>query len=132
MGMESTIDSRKLSPLARQKMQELVAVLAAEEYGDDGRPPIDTDFATIENFGHQAGCHVAQALDEHLTRRHAEHFQEPQTHPCPTCGECCELADAAKERPLQTGDGPVTLVEPALHCPVCHRDFFPSAQRVEN
>jgi hypothetical protein len=128
MGRESKVESRKLSPLARQKMQELVALLAEEEFGGDGRPPIDTDFASIEALGHQTGCQVAQALDEHLTRRHAEHFQGGQSHACPTCGEACDLVEAAKERPLATGDGPITLAEPVCHCPVCHRDFFPSTQ----
>ena len=104
--------------------------LAEEQFGGDGRPPIDTTFATIEALGHQTGCQVAQALDEHLTRRHAEHFQGGQTHACPTCQEACDLVEAAKERPLATGDGTITLAEPVFHCPVCQRDFFPSTQSV--
>lgn len=132
MGKESQIDSLNLSPLAQQKMQELVALLAKEGFGDDGRPSIDTDFATIEEYGHQAGRCVAQALDEHLSRRHAEHFQEQQEHPCPTCGALCEVADAAKQRSLKTRDGTVTLSEPASFCPTCERAFFPSADRTED
>ena len=42
MDKESRIDLRHLSPLAQQKVQELVALLAEEEFGDDGRPPLAT------------------------------------------------------------------------------------------
>ncbi|NOY42529.1 MAG: hypothetical protein GXP26_11920 [Planctomycetes bacterium] len=48
MGKESPIDQFELSPLAQQKMQELLAVLAEDGFGDGGRPPKETDFATIE------------------------------------------------------------------------------------
>ena len=132
MGRESQIDSLNLSPLAQQKVQELVALLAEEEFGDDGRPPIDTTFSTIEELGHQAGRHVAQALDEHVSRRHAEHFQEPQENLCPTCGALGEVANAAKQRSLNTRDGTVTLSEPAFYCPSCDRAFFPSADTAED
>jgi len=95
-------------------------------FGDGGRPPKDTDFATIEEFGHQAGRHVARALDERLTQSHAEHFLQPQS--CPTCSVLCDSTDPAKERSLQTRDGTMTLAEPAFHCPTCQRDFFLSAE----
>ena len=58
MGRESQIDSRRLSSLAHQKVQELVALLAEEEFGDDGRPPIDTTFSTIEEKAITAGVHA--------------------------------------------------------------------------
>jgi hypothetical protein len=115
-----------LSPQARQKFEELVALLAEERYGPDG-PPIDTTFAEIEQFGHQAGRMLGRSLDKHLTGRHAEHFQEGS---CPTCGASGESDVAEKKtRPLQTLDGTIPLAEPALHCPTCGRDFFPSAER---
>jgi hypothetical protein len=115
-----------LSPQARQKFDELVALLAEERYGPDG-PPINTTFAEIEAFGHQAGRMVGRSLDEHLTYQHAEHFQQAS---CPTCGACDE-SDAARQktRPLETVDGKIPLAEPAFHCPTCNRDFFPSAER---
>ncbi len=126
MGQESQIDALNLSPLAQRKIQELVALLADEDFGAEG-PARDTTFATIEAFGHQAGRKVAWALDEHLTQRHAEYFQQEQI--CPTCGAQGDSSDPAKERRLQTCDGEVTLSEPAFHCPTCQRDFFPSADR---
>jgi len=124
MGKESQIDQFELSPLAQQKMQELLAVLAEDGFGDGGRPPKDTDFATIEEFGHQSGRSLARALDERLTERHAEHFQQSQS--CPTCRALSDSTDPAKERSLQTRDGTVTLAEPAFHCPTCQRAFFVS------
>ena len=71
MGGESQIEGRKLSPLAQQKIQELVALLAEDRFEDHGRPPKQTTFATIEDFGHQAGQAVAQAGADVLTF-HAE------------------------------------------------------------
>ena len=124
MGMDSRNEMEKsmLSPQAQQKFDELVALLAKERYGPDG-PPIDTTFAQIEQFGHQAGRMVGRSLDEHLTDRHAKHFQEGC---CPTCGASGESDEGEKKtRPLQTVDGTIPLAEQAFHCPTCGRDFFP-------
>jgi hypothetical protein len=128
MGKESRIDAVHLSPLAQRKFQELVSLLSEEEFGPEG-PPRETDFATIEEFGHQAGRSLARALDEHLTRQHAKHFEEED---CPTCGVRGESSNPGKERPLQTRDGSMTLAEPAFHCERCGRAFFPSADRAED
>ena len=128
MGMDSRNEMEKsvLSAEARQKFDELVALLAEERYGPNG-PPIDTRFAEIERFGHQAGRMLGRSLDEHLTDRHAEHFPEGF---CPTCGASGESdVGEKKTRPLQTVDGAIPLAEPAFHCPRCNRDFFPSAER---
>ena len=131
MGMDSRNEMERsmLSPQARQKFDELVTVLAEERYGPDG-PPIDTTFAEMEQFGHQAGRMVGRAIDARLAAQQAdEHFQEAS---CPTCGACGEsdAAENKKTRPLQTQDGKIPLAEPAFHCPRCHRDFFPSAERI--
>ena len=129
MGMDSQNEMEKsmLSAEARQKFDELVALLAEERYGRNG-PPIDTTFAEIELFGHQAGRMLGRSLDEHLTHQHAEHFQEAS---CPTCGASGEsdVAENKKTRPLQTHDGKIPLAELVFHCPRCNRDFFPSADR---
>ena len=128
MGMDSRNEMERsmLSAEARQKFDELVALLAEERYGPNG-PPVETTFSEIELFGHQTGRMLARALDEHVTQQHAEHFQEAS---CPTCG-ACDASDVVskKARPLETLDGKVPLAEPAFHCPRCNRDFFPSAER---
>ena len=76
MGMDSRNEMERsmLSPQARQKFDELIAVLAEERYGPDG-PPIDTTFAEMEQFGHQAGRMVGRAIDARLAAQQAdEHF----------------------------------------------------------
>jgi hypothetical protein len=128
MGMDSRNEMERsmLSPQARQKFDELVALLAEERYGPDG-PPINTTFAEMEQFGHQAGRMLGRSLDEHLAGQHADHFQQAS---CPTCGAEPESEEAqTKARPLETLDGKMPLAEPAFHCPKCDRDFFPSAGR---
>ncbi len=129
MGMDSRNEMEKsmLSTEARVKFDELVALLAKEKY-ESGRPPINTTFAEIEDFGHQAGRMLGRSLDENLTLKHADHFQEAT---CPTCAALGEsnAADNKKTRPLQTQDGEIPLAERAFHCSACERDFFPSADR---
>jgi len=130
MGMDSrnAMDKSMLSPEARQKFDELVALMVAEEYGPNG-PPVETTFSEIEHFAHQAGQLVARSVSGHATGEHADHLGESS---CPVCGTQVEAdpAKATKTRLLQTEDGPVPLAEPVFHCPSCARDFFPSAARV--
>jgi hypothetical protein len=113
----------ELSPAARQKFDELVAVLAKQGFGDG--PPRDTTFAAIERFGHQAGRMLGRALDTHLLKQHAEHFVGEE--PCPKCAQKHVPKEHPFERPLQTEDGSIAAAEPAFHCSPCGRDFFPSA-----
>lgn len=118
-----------LTEEARKKFEECVAAVAACGFGPEG-PPLDTTFAEIEDFGHEVGKMVARALDEKLMHQHATHFQGEAS--CPSCGTACSIAEAAKTRNLQTNDGDVSLHEPLCHCPVCNRDFFPSAHTTED
>jgi hypothetical protein len=127
MDSPNELEKSMLSTEASLKFDELVALLAREKY-DSGRPPIDTTFAEIEDFGHQAGRMLGRSLDEHLTLEHAEHFQEATCPICAASGES-NAADNKKTRPLQTQDGKIPLAEPAFHCSTCARDFFPSADR---
>ena len=126
MGMDSRNEDVALPPAVRKKFQELVALMADAGFGPEG-PSRNTDFATIEQFGHQAGRMLGRAIDERLISRHAEHFQEES---CPTCGTANEQNTLEAARPLQTLDGTIPLVEPACDCPKCVRTFFPSADRV--
>ena len=113
----------------QKKFDECVAALTAMRYGPDG-PPEDTTFAEIEEFGHEVGRMLGRAVDQQLTSQHAEQFEK--TAVCPTCQTLCDPKPSPSERELQTCDGPVPITEPACHCSVCHRDFFPSAYRVED
>lgn len=119
----------ELTADAQKKFEECVAAMAACGFGPDG-PPLETTFAEIEEFGHEVGKMVARAVDEQLTKQHAHHFDG--TAACPSCETECPIAESPKSRPFQTTDGDVPLHEPICHCPVCHRDFFPSAYRTED
>lgn len=111
-----------LQPNVKEKLDELVALLAAHGFGEQG-PPRDTTFAQIEQFGHQAGRMLARAIDVSLAEQHATHFQDEQT--CPTCGEKTPPKETPHELVLQTSDGEVALREPSCRCSPCRRDFFP-------
>jgi hypothetical protein len=87
---------------------------------------MDVPFHEMEAAGHRLGRAIAQATTERLTLARAERLTQPQ--PCPTCQRLCPLDH--RERDLETGDGPVQLVEPVCHCSTCRRDFFPSASSI--
>ncbi|MHB8860921.1 MAG: hypothetical protein ACYC6N_00845 [Pirellulaceae bacterium] len=123
MSLDERIEAQACTP------EISVSALAACGFGPVG-PPVDTTFAEIEEFGHEVGKMVARAVNEKLTNQHAVHFQG--TVPCPCCGTVCPVAENPATRDIQTKDGDVPLSEPRCHCPVCNRDFFPSAYRVEN
>lgn len=124
MSKDARNEDLDLSPEARKQFDRLVALLAQEGFGENG-PPLETTFAQIERFGHQAGRMIARAVDAELVRQHASHFADAQS--CPTCNEKRPLKESPHPLPMQTDDGRVTLHEPACHCPRCRRDFFPSA-----
>ena len=114
-----------LTPEVIAKFDELTAMLAASGFGEDG-PPLETTFAQIEKFGHQAGRMLGRAIDARLTAQHAEHFVDEAA--CPACDEKVPPKESPHVLPLQTQDGEVTLHEPTCRCPSCRRDFFPSAK----
>ena len=118
-----------LTEEARKKFEDFVATMAACGFGPD-RPPLDTTFAEIESFGHEVGRMMARALNEKLANQHATHFQG--TASCPGCRTACPVAENPAPRNVQTTDGNVLLREPICHCPVCNRDFFPSAYGAED
>jgi hypothetical protein len=127
-----SMDAREtivLTDEARKKIGECVAALAASGFGPDG-PGKETAFIDIEDFGHEVGRMVAQAVDERLATQHAAHFQEEA--PCPTCETRCAPKEQPVTRSIQTTDGDVPLQEIVCHCPVCDRDFFPGADRIED
>ena len=118
-----------LTENARHKLEECVAALAECGFGIDG-PPVETTFAEIEEFGHEVGRLLARAVDQSLTSQHAEHFRGESN--CPGCGHCCSISKSPAARAIQTTDGDVPIEEPICHCPVCNRDFFPSAYHVKD
>lgn len=122
MSKEARESKKVVSPQVAEKLCELATQIAQEEYGVQGRPPLETTFAEIEEIGHQAGQLLAGVIDQQFTAAHGQHFAESQT--CPQCGGSHDAS--FQERELTTRDGPVVLLEAACHCPECRRDFFPS------
>ncbi len=127
MSTDARNEDLDLSPEAKEQFDRLVTLLTKEGFGEDG-PPLETTFAQIERFGHQAGRMVARAVDVELAQRHASHFHDAQ--PCPACDEKRPLKESPHPLLMQTEDGAVTLHEPTCNCPICRRDFFPSADSV--
>ena len=123
---EALNEDVSLSAEASKKYDELVALLAAEQYGEDG-PSLEITFAEIEEYGHRVGRMVARGVDAHLASQQSGRLETEQV--CPTCQACWEETSKRKLRPLRTVDGDVPLAEPRFHCPVCNRDFFPSDPR---
>lgn len=114
---------------AQKKFEDCVAALAAFGFGAEG-PMVETTFVEIEDFGHEVGRMIARAVEERLATQHAQHFQGEAA--CPVCHKVCQIQSDPAIRPFQTSDGEMPLHEPVCHCPVCRRDFFPSASGVEN
>ena len=71
---------------AQEKFDQCVTALAAMRWPDG--PPEETTFAEIEQFGHKVGRMLGRAVDQELTYRNAEQFQEAAA--CPTCQTTCQ------------------------------------------
>jgi hypothetical protein len=119
----------ELTEDARKKFEECVAAFASCGFGEDG-PPVETTFVEIEEFGHEVGKMLARAIDERLMTQHASNFQGAAA--CPICQTDCSPKPVPAKRDLKTTDGDVPIEEPVCRCPVCDRDFFPSAYSIEN
>lgn len=129
MSMDAQFEPESLSPEARRLFDQLVDAMAIEGFGEE--PAYDTTFAEIEQYGHQVGRMVARALDAAVTDKHGSaHFTTRQT--CPKCGSEQSADEVKKKLKLVTQDGKLNLAEPTYRCPACERDFFPSADSVEN
>ncbi|MEM1227860.1 MAG: hypothetical protein AAGJ40_19390 [Planctomycetota bacterium] len=79
--MSKTADARRsiVSPEVLAKMQELIVFVGADRYGE--RPPLNTNWAEIEDSGHELGRLFATEFDQAMQRQHAEH--DDDSKPCP-------------------------------------------------
>ena len=80
-------------------------------------------FSVIEARAHELGRQLSRSVQERQLQSWS--FTEGQRMNCPTCGTCCELG--VSQRRIRSIDGPLPAREVVGHCPVCRRDFFPSA-----
>ena len=90
---EALNEDVSLSAEASKKYDELVALLAAEQYGEDG-PSLEITFAEIEEYGHRVGRMVARGVDAHLASQQSGRLETEQV--CPTCQACWEETSKRK------------------------------------
>lgn len=80
-------------------------------------------YTRIEMRAHALGQQLSREVQQ---RRMRELTARAKSHAtCPECGTRCPIRP--HKRVVKAIDGPVELVEPKCHCPVCRRAFFPSA-----
>jgi hypothetical protein len=80
-------------------------------------------FSVIEARAHELGRQLSRSVQERQLQSWS--FREGQRMNCPTCGTSCELG--ISERRIRSIDGSLPAREVVGYCPVCRRDFFPSA-----
>lgn len=80
-------------------------------------------YSVIESRAHDWGRLLSREIQVRQMRELCS--ESARTAKCPTCQRSCQIRDRARE--VSSIDGPLELIEPCGYCPVCRRDFFPSA-----
>lgn len=108
--------------LAAELARQMAEVFSQEIYGDEG-PDLDCDIDQIEDVAVLA---ARAAFDATIARAlELQNQRLPQQMPCPKCQT--DGSVRLETRTIQGRIGPAEIREPVCHCPVCDRDFFPSA-----
>ena len=104
---------------------DMAKIFSADVYGEEG-PSLQTDIDEIE----ENAVLAATALFDAVIARALELQNQklPEQMPCPDCHSECPVR--REERTIHGRMGPATIKEPVCRCPVCDRDFFPSAGSV--
>ena len=123
--------ARKLTTEDLKRIEELAKrwgkIVVKEQWGEQG-PGLDVDLAQMEDVGMAAVRGLLAGTLECATQQQATQLGEQ--HACPTCGRMCPIQH--EERPIIVRSGSsFEHREPKGHCPVCRRDFFPSASCAE-
>ena len=109
-----------------KKFQNLLGELgevAAAMGREDWEPGTVPHYLQIELAAHEVGRQVSRVIQQNQLAELTN--QQGKQAACPNCGQQCSLHSTKRE--IQSIDGPVEQVEPQAHCPLCRRDFFPSA-----
>jgi hypothetical protein len=107
--------------LAMERVTQLkVALDQAEGKRSRRRVP---HYSVIENAAHEVGQELSRRVQERML--HEVVAEQPSVAKCPGCGTRCSLT--TKCRTVLSGDGRISVQDQVGHCPVCRRDFFPSA-----
>lgn len=80
-------------------------------------------FSVIEDAAHAVGQELSRRVQERMLNEVVA--EQPSVAKCPDCGTRCALT--TKRREVLSGDGRIGVQDQVGHCPVCRRDFFPSA-----
>ncbi len=119
----------KLTPQELQNIRDLAAqwgkIVARRAFGEAG-PGLDADLTTLEQVAAAAARGLTEGTLTTLLEQQAQAL--PAESACPACSQPCPVHQ--EPRPLIGPGGSLTYREPVCHCPVCRRDFFPSAARL--
>jgi hypothetical protein len=112
----------------RPVLQAAAKNLLHHLYGAEG-PAWGTSFADMEQVIVQLSKFLGtEVLQLALQRQAQQPVPVPLQH-CPTCGRPTEARDP-EPRSVQTNLGTANWQEPAAHCDLCRKAFFPSVQEL--
>lgn len=107
--------------LAMGRVTQLkVALDRAEGKRPVGKVP---HYSVIEDAAHELGQELSRRVQAQMLNEVVA--EQARVAKCPACGTRCELT--TKRRGVLSGDGRISVQDQVGHCPVCRRDFFPSA-----
>ena len=115
---------KKLSEEKLREIETLAAewgkIVARRALDDMGQDAV-LDLQAMEKIAQAATAGLIQGTFDALLQTQTQSLGSEQ--PCPDCHRLCPVD--SKDRPLYVKGGKITFHEPACHCPVCRRDFFP-------
>lgn len=113
-GMEQS-EAVRMARHAGEKLSEAI-------WGRNG-PPCDSSIDEIEEIAAQATIGIFDGVIARALELQNEQLSEE--FPCPDCQHTCKVT--FETRTIVGRRAEATIQEPVCHCPVCDRDFFPSA-----
>jgi hypothetical protein len=116
-------DIERIAALAK----EWGKIIVRRHWGEQG-PGLDVDFNEMEEVAMAAVRALLAGTLETATGQQADRLGQEQA--CPECGRKCSLQRDSRPIVVRTGSS-IDHDEPKAHCPVCRRDFFPSASDPE-
>lgn len=105
-------------------MERVTQLKVALDRAEGKRPAREVPhYSVIEDAAHELGQALSRRVQERML--HEVVAEQPSVAKCPACGTRCALT--TKRRDVLSGDGRIGVPDQVGHCPVCRRDFFPSA-----
>jgi hypothetical protein len=107
----------------KQRLLDRLAEIMSVEQRASGTFDSVPHMSSLEQAGRALGRQLSVAAIRRAVREAAA--LSDKTARCPVCDHECDVGFA--KRMVHSLEGLVELLEPKAHCPVCRRDFFPSA-----